>query len=49
MVNKEVGIDLMERHDAVCQALRKAPDSFSAFAEQVRNTMLARLHLDETF
>ncbi|PWY83111.1 hypothetical protein BO94DRAFT_625498 [Aspergillus sclerotioniger CBS 115572] len=35
MVNKEVGIELMERHDAVCQALRKAPDSFSVFPEQM--------------
>ncbi|RAK97070.1 uncharacterized protein BO80DRAFT_201559 [Aspergillus ibericus CBS 121593] len=35
MVNKEVGIELMERQDAACQALRKAPDSFSAFPEQM--------------
>ncbi|PYI12561.1 hypothetical protein BO78DRAFT_435009 [Aspergillus sclerotiicarbonarius CBS 121057] len=35
LVNKEVGIELMERQDAACQALRKAPDSFSAFPEQM--------------
>ncbi|PWY81981.1 hypothetical protein BO70DRAFT_406219 [Aspergillus heteromorphus CBS 117.55] len=34
-INKEANIDLRERHDAIIQVLRKAPDDISLFPEQL--------------